>query len=60
MHTPISILYMVLIKYCAIGGGWPSLLRGVRQSTPPQNLKQPKRGKTKFISNVINDLIAKM
>lgn len=59
MHTPISILYMVLIKYCAIGW-WPSLLRGVRQSTPPQNLKQPKRGKTKFISNVINDLIAKM
>lgn len=59
MHTPISILYMVLVKYYAIGG-WPSLLRGVRQSTPPQNLKQPKREKTKFICSIINDLIAKM
>lgn len=59
MHTPISILYMVLIKYCAMGW-WPSLLRGVRQSTPPQNLKQLKRGKTKFISNEINNLIEKM
>jgi hypothetical protein len=44
----------------SLAARWLSLLRGVRQSTPPQNLKQPKRQKTKFISNVINDLIAKM
>lgn len=47
MHTPISILYMVLVKYCAIGGLAFFIKRGAPKY-PSAKLETAEAGKNKI------------